>query len=723
MPADIITRIASKQDECAPVTVKTKATLATGTSWSTTPGLFANELKLRVNGLDKATLVYQGGDSVAQIGTNFAECPPLDLDGEYCQIVVGDVADPKQLTWTGVVIDVRRDRGKVFEAGGVRKVRTHDQLFTVAGLEYLLDRRQIDGSIVHDTTRIGRPLVFNGGTIAGNKANRKKRGNRHSVANADGLYSFSDGSTEAEEWDAYQIISYLLKYFGPVDNAGAPLPTVFELDAGAAFTLLGYKPTLDARNITVLQAINAILHPKRGYCWWVDYTEDGGGNGKAIVHVDTLTRTTVTLPGGGELPANSNRKSVDLDLDAGVEDLRITTNREKRYNRVRCRGARMTSTFTVGFGDSTLAKDWTTDAETAYKAAGSAGAGYGSLSTEEKQKLNDAVRRRELLDRVYSCFRIPAAWDKKSGDGASSEGRNWTFADVSPTGSFTSGLPILINGIRVLARTMLLSGVDYTDPLNPTDNNPAGTEVDYVAPFAVLKVASSPDKWQFADKLNNAELEEGTPVGDIKTSYHVYAQQHSPGIQLKSSRGVAHTIALDRFGSAEPTATPPEVDYESLRVTLTAEADTFAEGVFPDAGDTGAVPADTVVEELLIDVGDDYRLDFLPGNTVIDVQGGELITTNDTTSKGRLLRDDRKQLRDMARFAYEWYQTGRASLSFTLNQSHVLFDLGMLITTLGDAETAATVNTVIGTINYDLRSGTQTVATLGDAVDLPGLLQ
>lgn len=715
--ADIITKPATPLLAPAAVTVATKANLTVANSWAATAGLECDALAIRVNGLSSAKLLYRAGHQVAQIGQPFANCPPLDLVGKFCRIQIDGSAD-----WTGLVVDENRVRSGVFidaDDGDKRKYRAQDQVFTVAGLEYLLDRRRIDSAITNDGTRLGRSIAFNAESTAYQKAARKQRGNRTSSTNTAGYYEFDD-APGGSEWTAANIVEYLLKYFGPVDDSDNELPTEFILSTGGFLLLSDYKPTLDPTGLTVKQALDQLLHPSRGWCWWVEYSEDTGTNGQAIVHVQSLASADITLPSGDTLPQNSDQQSLDFDLDETCESHRLTRNLQRRYNRVRCRGARMTSTFTVGFGDSTLADDWGSTLETAYKNAASSTTGYGGLTDDEKAARNDAFRRSELLDRVFKAFRVPAAWDQKCGDGGATSPavtRNWAFADIETTGSILGGLPTIVNNIRVLQRTLLEVGVNYADPTTPVDNNPSGTELDLRAPFAIVKVATSPDKWQFADKLTQADWADGTEVGDIKSSYHLYAQQQAPGVVLRSSSGDAHACALNHWTSAEPTGRDPEIDYEDMIVTLSAEADKFAEGVYP-----ASVTAGEWVDELVIELGDDYRLDFLADKTVVDVDNGDLVLATPSTNAGRLLRDDRERLEDAARMAYEWYQDDRVGLDLTLGQTSQLFTLGTLVTTIGDGETLETINTVVGSIAYDFVNQTQTVATLGDAINLPRLL-
>lgn len=715
MPADIVTRLVDNFDSYDSVTVETKATLDLGDTWTATPGLEAKTLAIRTNGFDTATLLYRAGHQVKQKGEPYAECPLLDLVGKYCRISIGSYQ------WHGYIVGQQVSGHDVFidaSDGNKRKYRKQDQELEVLGLEYLLDRRQVDGSVIFDTTRVGRPIAFNAGSTSPIRNDLRHRGNKHDGNNTDLMPVFENGLSSSEEWTAAEIVKYLLYYFPPVDDADDEQPAAWTLDSSAATLLADYRPSYNPQGKTIYQVLNELINPQRGYCWWLEYEGIPVPSGTITIYAESLAAAVVSLPSGGSLPANTDQQSLDYDLDPRVVAVKRNTNLRKKYNRVRARGAPMTSTFTVGFGDSTLVKDWGTADETAYKAAASSTTGYAGLSDAEKKKRNDAFRRQEWLARVFSAFRIPTNWDQKCGNGgATGVTRNWAFADVEKTGSILGGLPLVVNSLRVLARTLLREGVDYQNPTSPVDNNPSTSEPDLSAPFVAAKVATSPDKWQFLHRLTDADFADGTPVAEIKTSYSLFSQHHQPGFRLQANGGPAHTLALNNWATAEPTGREPEIDYTTLIATIACEADTHAEGVYP-----ATPPADVIIEELLIDVGDEYRLDFLPENTVVDIRNGSLVLANASTAVGRLLRDDRDKLEDIARFAYEWYKDDNASLTLTLGQLRQVFTLGTMITTTGDAETLQTINTVIGSISYDFDKGQQTVTTLGDAIDLPSML-
>jgi hypothetical protein len=250
-------------------------------------------------------------------------------------------------------------------------------------------------------------------------------------------------------------------------------------------------------------------------------------------------------------------------------------------------------------------------------------------------------------------------------------------------------------------------GWDYEDTSDIEETTPEGTEAEYTPLFAIVQVAAgseltpedpgypgtNPNKYQFIDKMSKTEFEgNNEPVsGNIGTSYDLAAQQNVPGILLRA-HGMNHAIALNHFDSETMggTTKEPEVDYDTLRVTCTIEADAYCESKWPADVD---LPADIPLQKLLLYVGEEYRLDFLAANTVVGLDNGEPVLTN-----GGVLRDDRKHLNDIARVAYEWYQLNRFPLTVKFKSARNLFRLGMLITTIGEASTQENINTVVSMI-------------------------
>jgi hypothetical protein len=416
------------------------------------------------------------------------------------------------------------------------------------------------------------------------------------------------------------------------------------------------------------------------------------------------------------VPANRDQQTLDFDQQIDVEDVTVSNMSSRVYDQVVVRGARKTSTCTLGRVNHEtvheLISDWG-ELDSEYTQAAGETTGYDALSSDDKKSRNDAFRQSERLYRVYCAFRLAPNWDKKSGDGASAE-RNWTFPVLSVNGSITGTEDISVSGLKLENLTRLKRGWDYSDASDPEDTTPEDTEGEYMPMFAIVRVATGsgeiPNKYQFVEKLNHAKFKQGSPVSsNVHTTYHVHVQESTPGIVLNSNN-LPHTCALNHWTGAEPSAVEPEVDYETLRITCTIQADTYCENRYPENLN---LPAGVPLQRLMIYAGNEYRLDFLAANTVVDLLNGEPVLTN-----GGRLRDDRDGLRDIARMAYEWYQAERHPITVQFKQLRNVFRLGMMITAIGTGATAEEINTVITQIVYDTENGRTMIRTNDEDLDL-----
>lgn len=721
MPPTLVTDQALTVTDFITQSVDSIVHLDAASGWVNEPHLYCNSLTRSANAYDVATLVYEIGEGVIQPGAGaFASYPPLGLRGFFVRITI--TTTPTNIMWIGYVPTDSIDRDAVILDGGVNKLVGKQQTFTAVGLEYFLDRKQIDSAIVArsgdtpDYVRIQRPLVFNGGAsndldpIASERANR-------SLTTGTASYVFTDDPNQADLWTAGNIVDHLLTHHTPRNSLDAPAPTTFILDPQDALdgVLDGFTPTVRTEGMTVFQILNQMISPQRGLAWWLEFDDLGAGLHGARVRVESLAAGAIALPGGGTMLANRNQETLDFDGELDVSAVKIEMNGSRNYHQVIARGARMTSTLTVGYQDATLIEDWTNDNELAYKKAADDDTSiYDDLPEADKKKRNDAMRKADTFYRVYSAFRIPTDWDSKSADGDGPTTRNWSFPELSPTGSVLGGTAINVQGMRLLNETRLKRGWDYSDPADPEPNSPATSLAEFMPPFAILKVATSPDKFQFCDKMNESDFADGTPVSaKISTNYHLKMQKTVPGIILDSI-GMNHTAALNHWTDAQPSKTNPQVDYETIRATICIEADTYCEGKYPTTG----FPVNTPLETLVISLGDNYRLDYLPAHTITGLDKGELITSE----VGAVLRDDRKYLNDVARMAYEWYKLDRQSMNVSFRQVRNLFELGMLITAVGSGTTMETINTIVSSITYNLKEGVMTVETDDDTLDIRSLV-
>lgn len=689
--ADINTKYPEYLIPAAEVTVSTKDHLLVATAWTEQPHLRCHRLTRTVNGLDTATFSFQAGTNVRQIGaTTMGNAAELSLRGKFVRVEFTD-PDNGDFEWTGYFAEDRSQREI-----------ENPQRMTAYGLEYFLDRRDILATIVEDGKRLGRVVPFNDPSGAGGLA-VSSRGNRSTAEQSAGVYEFADAENDRDEWRARDIVFYLLEHFPPQNNLDQPRPCDWAAVVG--LKLDDYIVGFDPAGLTIYQILNRLVNPRRSLCWWLDYSEAEGDRGTATVRVESLNQASVTLPGGGTLPANSDQVTLNFDDDLSVASHQVETLSQGNYKAVRTRGARITTTASLVWGYG-LGIDWKGATETAYKngakpaAAGAELDAYNALDEDEQASRNDAARRAEAFYRVYAAYRIPANWN---GQTASQK----CFPDNLIGGDGSANATFHANWLRILPRTLLARGGDYETVASVTTASPDGSGDDLLPPAAIIRVASSPSRYQYCDKLATADYAEGTAESaDIRTAYSLMVQQDCPGVLLRPANGLNHMLALNQWTSAEPTGKDPELDYQNLIVTCSFEWDHHAEGLYPETADSGQY------EELSIDVGDQYRLDYLVPGTIVDIENGTPVVTD-----GGLIRDDRDQLQDIARFAYEWYGAPRQTLTCTWLQVRNWFALGQMITTLGDSD-PSTLNTVLGQIEFDFDLLSTSIRTIGDSLEV-----
>jgi hypothetical protein len=206
---------------------------------------------------------------------------------------------------------------------------------------------------------------------------------------------------------------------------------------------------------------------------------------------------------------------------------------------------------------------------------------------------------------------------------------------------------------------------------------------------------------------------------DIKHSYHVRVLSGAPAIEIKPSGGLPHLLGKnhiepgrdDEFETVAPSNHQPELDYEDIRVTVSAEWDEYCEGVFPE-GEITAEP----MTEYLIDIGERARWDYLAENTVFDVQGA----TIKKCTTGGSLRDDRELCRRWAKAIFQWYATERKTLNITYSQLKEPAALGDFISQFGVGATLRTAGCTVTQIEHNLEDGTTSIVAGLEDIEFAG---
>lgn len=717
-------------------------------SWVTAPNLIAVSLKRGLgNGVDQALLMYREGNlfnpgDIAEKGTSLFQVQQSPI-AEKFYIRLQRSETPK-LDWIGYVINSGWPLSGLQETATLQKyLAASDKQYTAVGMEWFLDRRQITTSIHYTDIETSRPIGFNMGLGDTRGVVNEERGNMDDrPINVDGkdFYQFAVNKEWAVEWTADKIVDHLLKYQGPRDAGDAgngvnpsPAPMRFTFDTALLGSYLRwYKPDprTDAR--TLFQLFNEMISPNRGLVWWLGYDENAN---EMRLEVNSTTPTAITMPGGGQLPAA--RKQVALDaysLQQIDDSSTFQFDAERQYDRIRVRGAHRTSTFTVSVKDGSLETFWANTYEQQYIAG----------NAESEATAADRYRQQERFKGIYQEFRIPALWNGRSGDGSGTGQTEYSCPVIQNTGSITGSETIIVNGMRLLRTLFIKEGYDYADAESPTANSRDSKEKpDWLPAFGVVKHG---DKWMFLDRSAGHRDEGDVDSERLKTSYNLKLLEGAPGLRIEAATALPHSIAKNHFdiGSPAPSDTQVEIDYEDCRFTVAAEWDAHCEAVYPE---TISLREGDPLQELVIDIGDRARWDYLAEHTVYDIDGNAL----KKVTSGGSVRDDRQLCEEVATAAWSWYITPRGSFSIQFNDFRVpTYQAigedeeeilpGSFVTILGDENTdstesesidhtsesillsaaflqgAITVNAIVTQIEYRFEEGT--VAIQGGYAEL-----
>jgi hypothetical protein len=135
-------------------------------------------------------------------------------------------------------------------------------------------------------------------------------------------------------------------------------------------------------------------------------------------------------------------------------------------------------------------------------------------------------------------------------------------------------------------------------------------------------------------------------------------------------------------------------------VTVACELDSRTEAVWPEAESVDPEDKGDVKRQVVIDVGNAGRLDYVVPDTVTGVDGaGELVR-----HAGGYVRDDREWMQDLAEYVYQWYGVTRRAFRFQMEQVLDILSVGQMITTIGSGDLELAVNSVVVAVTYDFHA-------------------
>lgn len=694
-------------------------------AWSAAPYVFANRITDKIgNQMGGGTFEYDYGIMQQPGDIEFDIYDPAELLRWFVRVSFPSNSGPSPVSWYGLFTEeqVARDGRFTFpdlpnDGDMIDEIIPSGRQELVARpLTWLLQRKQLTTSKIEDgigTKTINRALPFNS-KAHGDQFWFGNRGGDPFPATTDDLFFAEQWGFGAYVWTAAEMLQYVLLNNPILDNSSN---LVCELSPASLPILKWYEPSeVQIQGRTVWDAINQIIDRRRGLSWYFEVVEDTVS--KLLIHVISTTDVPIVI-GSHTIPANPTVETYDFDNLLDLQRVVEHSTTENSYEQLVIRGGRRGSVFSVSMADTTLAIDWTATDETAYRDAASGATGYGSASITEKIRANDQLRKGNLLAKVFTTFSI-VNFVVGDAEGAGTIKEAFFALDAAGDADVATPVDVYAGGLRVEKTLPLRAGWDYSaDPENPTTDGETNDST-YLRPFVVLNqgLAMFSEEggtlWSFADRTSEFVVRAEDDVS-FSTTVTVIPRNDAFGIIVKPNT-IPHDMARDKWNSLLYPASMPDAepsrwgrgtwDYELMIATIYVRHDDYVEAKYPAT----LLPAVNNQQSVrYIDIGDRGRLDFVLGETVLDIdENGQLIKAH---IDGGFVRDDRPWMTAAVRAAWLWYSTSRTSLRIPLKQITTAFNLGTYLKTIGSGPTIKDVNTIITGISFDFQQQATLVET------------
>lgn len=614
----------------------------------------------------------------------------------------------------GTVVSLREWVGTIEGAsdhvGGYQRVEANRepmgvQHFQCYGLEFSFDRDPILSSLFLDPVggelKSGRAIDFNLRHASKSIPNRtkEKRFGRYLFEGDESKYTPDSG--DSAYWCTRDIVEYLLREHLPADINGAKHFTI-----NVPSTELDKLPTNDRPMIvthgrTLFSLLNQLIPRHRMMGWYIDSAQ-----GQTTFRVFRMHKDPLTLPGTGTtLNGNANPSTLQIQQDP-TSSVKLTDLTVDDVDQVIVQGARRRVAFSIGVGDlspETLLPGWTPQQKADYQSGGQLEAGFPSSSeVAEQERKSSEVRSRDELRDVFSRFQLMQADPQIAGshywDFKARVLSNWRVVfrnDANPDIAFVQFRP----GIRLLSRLPLLDGRPY-DGSNAQNYlaQPAALPFEERPIFVLVPAVHGTGKYKYIDKQGATNAETTAFNEDRRWSGTVSVDDGGRAIRITVSNKPRHIIAGSDFSPQSFDPIVPSADWKRFIFTVAAEDDRYCEARWP--ADSQVPATIQQVRRMWIDAGDDYRLDYLVPDTVVGIdETGSLLTTS-----GGVIRDDRPQLSDIARMAFEWYSSRKQMLQFSTSHDATGVRLGVMVTDfVYSTEPTAPPNEAVNTVITQVR--------------------
>jgi hypothetical protein len=667
-----------------------------------------------------ASLVYHAGD-VKREGSDVSLIYPLlNYNGWYVAIEMlssdrpagadepgNDATTQTVQLWTGVILHNETSLGggaaPASDEDDPNAIAPSDQSLTAYGLEALLDLTPIWGTLVvgageddpGDASVIEKIIPFNARLAMGLEEIGNRSADKYeydeddnivlaSDATAPGTFYVFDGGPDAADWTLLDAVEYVVNALGPVEPVFSLAGQFADLDG----TIL---PRFDLSGLSVKQALDEMINPRRGFGWCIRYPlpqppgagdeADQSAQGNPQVFIYSVTDVPVSFA-DQTLPANP--QIVDLDLSGRIDVIGCTVTDDERthFGRIVVRGEPLLVCGSFSLADQTLEKGWTASSETAYINA------TGDLPEEK-----DASRTTDELKPVYTLFRVPSDWDFYTGDGQGGQGGNANPAvDADGSIDLDSQAPVRRGWGLAFERNVPFFKPKYTADMKPDWRDALGFIFN-------PSINGSEGSWVYTDQVpaNLRLLDNDLGVEVAADPPHRLGLNHATGII---------------------SGTEPQFDYEKLICTLAFRTDQrlrvivdieFPQGSDETADQYAARKLAMQSRQLTIEVPGAEAW-IIAGGTVERVDAaGNLVYYG--TGDGAILRNDVTKLRRVAVCARAWYGKQRNALDLSIRAPGFGPFVGTYIGILHETAGDQAINSILTHKTHDLQTNTTRLQT------------
>jgi hypothetical protein len=481
-----------------------------------------------------------------------------------------------------------------------------------------------------------------------------------------------------------------------------------------------YLDWYDITEITELRNVKAVLdeliNRRRGVSYFAEFDAESG---QVWIKVFTFAPNDIYLPSGKTLKANPDQRELSFetayDVDAVIQD--VGSN---RYNRIKVVGEFMTTTLTYPLQANTpeddpvnlFMRDWSDTDETLFLEACSQdppNTDYGGLEETEQQRINAAFRASDALRHVFCRFKTNPSWDRRvqAWHDATVPDIFYAMPKIDDTVDPVVDIAdiqqetIWMQGVKFMRHLPLRDRYDYSaekiQDLSWADNFTDADQPDYLPILAYVQTSAGTDpdaRYEQLEKLNVTSFDD---ENGRRWAAHVHVVGSRPGIEIRSHP--PQMIAATEWSAGSPAATneahdPGQmngIDWREIYVTITLVVPKRVQ-----ATETMGVSDENAPNQEFVIYVSGARFDYVVPYTTVGLKYGKPVLTE----TGGAVEDDRSRLQDIAKAAAEWYGDQRKTLRLRIKQARRLFELGWLITNIGENYSPVDIKTPVTAIEY-----------------------